>query len=51
MTKGELETNLSGYCGDIKNFVRQKDYTSALRLLGYFRKYILDLKKQEVSKK
>ena len=39
------EEIFSGYCGDIKKFVRQKDYSSAMLLCVRLKKYISDLKK------
>ena len=41
-----IEENLSGYCGDIKKFVRMKDYKSAMTLCVRLKQYISDLKKE-----
>ena len=42
----DLEFNLMMYCGDIKKFTKQKDYTSALRLVSGLRNFILDEQKK-----
>lgn len=47
MDKEKLEENLSGYCGDIKKFVREKDYSSAQRLVSGLRGFIASLKKED----
>lgn len=52
MEKEELEENLSGFCGDIKEFTRKGDYRSALILVESLGRFIRSLgkeQKQEVS--
>ena len=51
MNEQELEENLTGYCGDIKKFVREKDYSSAQLLVSGLRKFIAELKKCNKIKK
>ena len=43
----DLEENLSGYCGDIKRFVREGDYKSARMLLTSFKKYVSEMEKKD----
>jgi len=40
------EENIHGFTGDIKNFLRKGDFESALILVGYLKKYILEIKKR-----
>lgn len=40
------EENVAGFTRDIKIFLRQKDFASALILLNDLKKYIMELKKQ-----
>ena len=47
MNKEKLEENLHGYCGDIKKFVREGDYSSAQLLVSSLRKFITQLKKEK----
>ncbi len=51
MKKEEIEENLTGYCGEIKRFVRTGDFSSAQILVSYLRKFIIDLKKESKKKK
>ena len=46
MNKEELEENMLGYCGGMKEFIRKGDFKSALMLLGNFRKFILSYSKE-----
>lgn len=46
----DLEENLSGYCGDIKRFVREGDYRSARMLLTAFKKYVSEVEKKSKVK-
>lgn len=43
----EQEKNVNGFTGDIKKFLRQKDFTSAIIFVNDLKKYILELKKSE----
>ena len=47
MKKQELEENLSGFCGDIKEFTRKGDYTSALRLVVGLGRFIRSIRKEQ----
>jgi hypothetical protein len=40
----ELEDNMHGFSGDIKNFIRNGDYESALILIDDYKKFINKLK-------
>lgn len=42
----EEEKNISGFTGDIKNFLRAGDFESALILVDDFKKYVLEIKKR-----
>ena len=43
----EQEENVNGFTRDIKDFLRQKDFTSALILVSDLRKYITNRKKSD----
>ncbi len=45
MLNKEQEENVSGFTGDIKDFLRKGDFESALILVGDLRKYIINIKK------
>lgn len=46
MLSKKEEENIHGFTGDIKDFLREDDFESALTLMGDLRKYILDIKKK-----
>lgn len=39
------EKNIHGFTGDMKKFLRQNDFESAIILLNDLKKYILEIKK------
>ena len=41
----EQEENVGGFTGDIKTFLRQKDFDSALILVDNLKKYIKEMKR------
>ena len=46
----EQEENVSGFTRDIKNFLRQKDFDSALILVNDLKKYIKEMKRNNGKK-
>jgi len=40
------EENIHGFTGDMKDFLRQGDFTSAIILINDLKKYVIDLKKK-----
>ena len=47
MLSKEQEENLHGFTGDMKNFLREGDFESALILVGDLKKYILEIRKSK----
>ena len=45
MMNKEQEENVAGFTRDIKDFLRQKDFTSAIMLIDNLKKYVIDLKR------
>ncbi len=51
MLSKKEEENIHGFTGDIKDFLREDDFESALILMGDLKKYILDIKNRDHTKK
>jgi len=45
MLSKEEEKNIHGFTGDMKEFLRQNDFKSAIILINDLKKYILEIKK------
>jgi len=47
MLNEEQEENLHGFTGDIKEFLRKDDFTSALILVDDLKRYIKEIRKSK----
>lgn len=44
------EENIHGFTGDMKDFLRQGDFESAIILIDDLKKYILEMKKRKIAR-
>ncbi|MBA7688932.1 hypothetical protein ES703_97421 [subsurface metagenome] len=51
MLNKKEEENIHGFTGDIKDFLREDDFESALILMGDLKKYILGIKNRNHKQK
>ncbi len=47
----EEEENVHGFTGDMKDFLREGDFESAIVLIDNLKKYILDIKRRSKNDK
>ena len=47
----EEEENLHGFTGDMKDFLREGDFESAIILINDLKKYVLNIKKKKEKNK